>query len=106
VGRKQETWSGAAFERSKIILRSWGLYTSLTVVQSDGKEQMAFLQYLHTAAGVDSAWYCAMSGMGESRYDIIDVTISGGIRLTGTNEFLRLLNEERSPLVWLMKQSI
>lgn len=89
-----------------MILLSWGRYTSLTVVQSDGNEQIVFLQYLHTAAGVDITSYCPRSGVGASRYVIIVVIISGGIRLTGTNEFLRVLSDERSSLVWLVNQSI
>jgi len=76
------------------------------VVQNDGNEQIAFLQYLHTAAGADNAWYCVRSGAGASRYEIIDVTISGGILFTGANVFLRLRSEERSSLVWPMNQSI
>ena len=76
------------------------------VVQNDGNEQIAFLQYLHTADGVDNAWYCERSGVGASRYEIIDVIISCGIRLTGANEFLRVRRDERSWLVWLMNQSI
>jgi len=79
------------------------------VVQSDGNEQIAFLQYLHTAAGVDNTWYRARSdrsGVGMSRYEIIDVMISGGILLTGVNEFLRVRSDERSSLVWQMNQSI
>lgn len=75
------------------------------VVQSDGNEQMAFLQYLHTAAGVDNTWYCERSGVGVSRYEIIDVMISGGTRLTGASEFLRVRSDERSSLVWWMNQS-
>ena len=76
------------------------------VVHSDGNEQMAFLQYLHTAAGADNTWYCARSGVGVSRYEIIDVMISGGTRFTGANEFLRVRSDERSLLVWRMNQSI
>ena len=78
------------------------------VVHSDGREQMAFLQYLHTDAGVDNAWYCQRSGLGPgaSWCEIIDVMISGGIRLTGTSEFLRVRRDERSPLVRDTNQSI
>lgn len=89
-----------------MILRSWGWYTSLMVVHSDGNEQIAFLQYLHAAAGVDSTWYCTRSGVGASRYEIIDVIISGGTRLTGASEFLSVRSDERRPLVRFMNQSI
>lgn len=89
-----------------MILRSWGRYTSLMVVQNDGNEQIAVLQYLHTAAGADNTWYCLISDVCPSRYEIIDVTSSGGIRLTGTNEFLRVRSDERSSLVWFINQSI
>ena len=89
-----------------MILLSCGQYTSLTVVQSEGKELIAFRQYLQTATGEDKTWYCPISGVGATRYEIIDVMISGGIRFTGTNEFLRVLSEERSSQVWLMNQSI
>jgi len=58
------------------------------------------------AAGVDNAWYRTRSGVDVSRYEIIDVMISGGTRLTGANEFLRVRSDERSSLVWRMNQSI
>ena len=89
-----------------MILLSCGQYTSLTVVQNDGKELIVFRQYLQTAIGDDKLWYCPRSGVAGTRYEIIDVTISGGSRFTGTNEFLRVLSEERSSLVWVMNQSI
>lgn len=89
-----------------MILLSCGQYTSLTVVQSDGNELIAFRQYLQTATGDNKTWYCPRSGVGATRYEIIDVMISGGIRFTGTSEFLRVLSEERSSLVWFMNQSI
>jgi hypothetical protein len=89
-----------------MILLSCGQYTSLTVVQSDGNELIAFRQYLQTATGDDKTWYCPRSGVGATRYEIIDVMISGGIRFTGTNEFLRVRRQERSLLDWFMNQSI
>lgn len=89
-----------------MTLLSCGQYTSLMVVQSDGNELIAFRQYLQTATGDDKAWYWPRSGVGATRYEIIEVMISGGIRFTGTKEFLRVLSEERSSLAWVMNQSI
>lgn len=89
-----------------MIPLSCGQYTSLTLVQSDGNELIAFLQYLQTARGDDKTWYCPRSAARATRYEIMDVMISGGIRFIETSEFLRVLSEETRSLAWFINQSV